>query len=108
MYKIKQYAYHEEAGSTTDLVGGVNIFNGLSVVQLGIQAPPATLFSINGVLTQANSGIEIGATGIFELDLKDSNTYITSLYIQLPEEYIDGNNVVKKDFDVIIDILYES
>lgn len=108
MYKIKQYSYHGEANSITELTGGVNIFDGLSVVQLGIQAPPATLFSINGVLAQADSGIEIGTTGIFELDLKDLNTYITSLYIQLPKEYINENNMILKDFDIIVDILYES
>lgn len=108
MYKIKQYSYHVEKDSVTELAGGVNIFDGLPVVQLGIQAPPATLFSINGALAQADSGIEIGTTGIFELDLKDLNTYITSLYIQIPKKYIDENNMAVKDFDIIVDILYES
>lgn len=106
MYKIKQFRYSNfnppplsenlflvnDAYSTT-----------YPVVQLGIQAPPGTKILINAVDTSANSDIEIGYTGIFELDLRDANTYITWLSIlNIPgfETY--------EEWEIFIDFLYET
>lgn len=51
-----------------------NVFNGLRIYQLGIQALPGTKFYING----STAPVVIGSTGIYELDL-NSFSPITSL-----------------------------
>ena len=92
MYKIAQKSKFVEKieDSTLEIVD----YN--KIVQLGIQAPSGSHFIINGENTDSNGDIEIGITGIFELDLKDTNTYITSVAVTAPV----GSQI-------IVDILYE-
>lgn len=117
MYKIAQIKYKSNSGENinsniinhnTNLLQLSNI-NSYSVVQMGIQAPPGTMIIINGLNIQSNNAIEIGQTGIFEINLKDNNTYISYLSMAIPSALLDSNNLLKegKVCDVIIDILYE-
>lgn len=104
MYKIGQFRYSSgktPAPINTNVfsVQGAQSAQVYPVLQVGIQAPAGTLILLNGLDSTANSDIEIGYTGIFELDLKNANTYITWLSIKSipnPENY-----------DIIIDFLYE-
>ena len=115
MYKIYQFNWHCIKGHTINNVsqiqGTVDIFGqGFgkhTIVQLGIQAPEGTLFTINAGSINTSSQIEIGDTKIFELDFKDSNTYITSLHLEVPSYLISNDGKAKQNFDVIVDILYE-
>lgn len=83
-----------------------NIFQGtLSqkvIVQLGIQAPPKTKFIINNFVDSYVTDIEIGTTGIFELDLRGANTGITNLVFRYIEEGSD-----EEPWTIQVDYLYE-
>lgn len=54
---VKQFKLIEPTNS--------NIFDGYSVIKVGIQAQPGTLFKLQGSATN----IEIGPYGIYELDV---------------------------------------
>ena len=68
-----------------------------SVSHLGIQASPGTTFFLNG----DNNPIQIGKTGIFEIDVTG---YGTINSIILTETSL---NTVNEDNGIIIDIIYE-
>ena len=110
LYKIHQFSYHylKDQVVNGEILANIDILKNYQVVQLGVQAPPGTTLLLNYTTTDFSSGIEIGDTGIFELDLKDSNTYITSLYLTIPFYLIGSGNKAKEDFDVLVDILYEN
>ena len=92
MYKIAQKSkFIEKIEESTLEITDYN-----KIVQLGIQAPPGSHFRINGENTDSNGDIEIGTTGMFELDLKDTNTYITSITV-----------TATVGSQIIVDILYE-
>lgn len=101
IYKIGQIQYDQQKLPTL----GENVFQNfgkMSVVQLGIQAPPGTRFLLNNTDFGIITDIEIGITGIFELDLKDANTIITWLSftkIQVPDNPAENWNI-------LIDFLY--
>lgn len=112
MYMIHQFNWHCLKGYTVPvgpLKGIDNIFKGEynTVIQLGIQAPSGTTFTINAGGVNTSSQIEIGDTGIFELDFKENNTYITTLHLAVPPYLINDNQQATENFDVIVDILYE-
>ena len=112
MYKIHQFNWHYRIADQVDniVLGQQDILqNYNTVLQLGIQAPPGTIFTINaGNNTSIGSAIEIGDTGIYELDLKDSLTYITTLALMVPSYlYATSTKQALEAFDVIVDILYE-
>lgn len=113
MYKIHQFSWHciarREIADVNLIKGVQNIFGGEfnTVIQLGIQAPSGTTFTINAEGINTSSIIEIGDTGIFELDFKESNTYITTLYLTAPSYLIDSKGKATDNFDIIVDILYE-
>lgn len=115
MYGIQQFSWHCLKGDSINDLGAIqsqkdilSLGNGYhTVIQLGIQAPPGTMFTINAGNSDIANKIEIGETGIFELDFKESNTYITTLYLSVPAYLINDQNKATKNFDVIIDILYE-
>lgn len=73
-----------------------------SIVKLGIQGLPGTIFYINeNILDQ---GIIIDHTGVYELDLKDTTLRLGMLYFD-PQSLI---NISKVDnATLIVDILYE-
>lgn len=117
MYGIHQFSWHYLKGDPINELGAIqsqkdilNLGTGNgyhTVIQLGIQAPPGTMFTINAGNSDIANKIEIGDTGIFELDFKESNTYITTLYLSVPAYLINNQNKATKNFDVIVDILYE-
>ena len=87
--------------------GNENIFKDILkeqkiIVQLGIQAPPKTKFVINNFVDSYVTDIEIGTTGIFELDLRGANTGITNLVFRYIEE---GSN--EEPWTIQVDYLYE-
>ena len=86
--RAKQYTYNSE---DTDWH---SILQGESVIALGMQGPAGTKFYLNG---NANDVITLGATGIYELDLRNGLGTITALNIQ-----------AEQSAKVMIDILYES
>lgn len=65
--------------------GSIKVFD-TPVVHLGIQGAPQTICTIN-----SQGKINIGPTGIFELDLENKGSYITS---------------VEAEAKVIIDVKY--
>lgn len=96
IYNIKQIV--------SDIKGINEVLNSQmspNTVQLGIQAPAGTQFFLNGT----KDAIEIGHTQIFELDLKDSNTYITNLYFPIQDGATTAEN--ENDNKIIVNILYE-
>lgn len=113
MYMIDQFSWHCIKGYTVSigpLKGTEDIFfkdEYRKVIQLGIQAPSGTVFTINASGANTSSQIEIGDTGIFELDFKESNTYITTLHLAVPSYLINDRQQATENFDVIVDILYE-
>jgi hypothetical protein len=76
VYKIGQIHFNNYNEPTLGNNIISRISNNAAVVQLGIQAPPGTIVLINNVDDSYISDIEIGVTGIFELDLRNSNTVI--------------------------------
>lgn len=112
MKKIKQFRYYGDGSprnypndaSTKITLGSLksgSIFgNYYPILQLGIQAPPGTKFYLNGAINP----VVIGATGIYELELKGI-TEITSLYFDY-----DGLNTINNKYNnqyLLIDIIYD-
>ena len=80
-----------------------NIFeNYSSISKLGIQAGPGTRFTLGS--TSNDYPIEIGLTGIYELDLEDYGyiNYLKFEKIELP--YIEKKG---EELPLLIDIVYE-
>lgn len=106
MKHIKQFRYYGEIDDRNypknivqygTLTSG-NIFRGLAISHLGIQALPGTEFYLNG----GNHSILIGDTGIYELEL-DRLGSITA--IRFSE---DSLLKIEEEEDVLlIDIVYE-
>lgn len=110
MRQIRQFRYYKDGDvrnlpatlTKNDLIN-YNIFSSCGVVyQLGIQAPPKTLFYLN----QSEHSIAIGITGIYELDLENLGIIRSIQFDQ--KTFIDED--VSRDIQengLIIDILYE-
>lgn len=103
--RIKQFRYYGDSHVDTyptDLTKiqlcEENILQGLGsgVIQLGIQAPPQTIFYLNSNQSHRNGGIVVGSTGIYELEVKNL-TYLTTL--QFDAETLPNN--------LIIDVIYQ-
>ena len=105
-YKIGQI--HFEEGKEPTLGNNIisQISQNVAIVQLGIQAPPGTIFLLNNVDNTSESDIEIGITGIFELDLRDANTAITWLSFEKINKPIDEEGNIKP-WNIQIDYLIE-
>lgn len=91
----KQFIITEETQGDS---GHNYIDNGTYAVALGIQGPPGLRFWINEDKANDDNSIELGRTGIYELDLSESGGHIISLKI-------DFNTLNKSK--VIIDLLKE-
>ena len=64
-------------GASSDLEQNKNILSNFgSVIKLGIQTLPGVIFYLNG---NFSSGIIIDHTGVYELDLRNTTTAISSL-----------------------------
>lgn len=98
-YRIQQLNYPPSlyAGN---LVSGSAFANCVPIVKLGIQSLPGTRFRFNTNL----EWIVLGATGIYELDLKDSAGSIIDL--KFDKQSIQNINDNKNAY-LIIDIMYE-
>lgn len=66
-------------------------------LQVGIRAPEGTLVSINC----HDNPIQIGPTGIYEIDLRNKNTYIFSLQFTNLNQILSANQVA------IVDLIEE-
>lgn len=73
-----------------------------SVVKLGIQTLPGTIFYINE--NSLDKGIVVDHTGVYELDLTDTTLRLGMLYFD-PLSLINISNV--DNASLIVDILYE-
>lgn len=82
IYNFYQIRYSSEGAAintpnTTiqSLTDGSVFYPYLPIFQLGIQAPPGTKVYLNN----NTSAVMIGHTGLFELDLNNTNTYISDI-----------------------------
>lgn len=66
-------------------------------LQVGIRAPQGTLISIN----KNNDPVQIGPTGIYEIDLRNKNTFIFSL------NFTNLNNILSNGQVAIVDLIEE-
>lgn len=104
--KIRQFRYYGENNSLNypsglakaQLVSGAAFQNCYPISQLGIQGIPGTKFYLNG----DKFPIVIGASGIYDLDIKNGFR-ITQL--QFAEEWVEKINT--NNYMLIVDILYE-
>ena len=103
-YRIGQIRFEEgkEPNIGDNVISQISQ-NNAAIVQLGIQAPPGTIFLLNNVDDTFVSDIEVGITGIFELDLRDANTAITWLSFQKINKPIDKNEPWNIQIDYLIE-----
>lgn len=94
MVKIKQFRYPDD---NTTINWTDNVFLDLDgeVTQLGIQAPSGTKFYLNGF----NNTLQVGCTGIYELDLEGLTT--------LTQLRFDGNSLANAQ-TIIVDVVYRT
>lgn len=91
---------YTEAINKSVLADGSIFVSYAPIIQLGVQTLPGTKFYLN-----ANTDpIIVGASGIYELDLSNTSTVITSLMFDLASLELISNN---PDGYLIIDIVYE-
>lgn len=91
---------YTEAINKSVLADGSIFVSYAPIIQLGVQTLPGTKFYLN-----ANTDpIIVGASGIYELDLSNTSTVITSLMFDLASLELISNN---PDGYLIIDIIYE-
>lgn len=109
---IKQFRYYSNSNALNqtsnnnvtieELLTGSFIEN-YSIVQLGIQSLPGTKFFLGSNLV--DSGIIIGQTGIFELDVNNLSSNIYGLRI----DPMSMKNIKDNPLGyIIIDLIYES
>ena len=107
--QLKQYRYYGNDNLLTEIpLGSIQdgnfIINNLMIVSLGIQSYPGMKFYVNQNASNLTNSIEIGATGIYEIDLNNEMPPISSIIITNDElEKINNDN--NKFF--IIDIIYK-
>lgn len=101
--KIKQFRFYGEGNSKNNYNGTLikyktgSIFDQVfPISQLGIQGPPGTRFYLNGSVNP----ITIGASGIYDLDIKNG---VTISGLEFDEESL--KRVTPNNF-LIVDILY--
>lgn len=104
---IKQFRYYGDGdnrnfpvGLTKDILIYENIFDGLSISQLGIQGRPNTILYLNN--SDRDFPIVIGETGIYEIDLQN---YGQIHSIQFHEDSLSEYTIGRDR--LLIDIIYE-
>ena len=95
MNKIHQFLFNKENERLNENILEVSGKKYFPVIKLGIQAPPGIRFTING-----GGKIEIGAYGIYELDLSGGLGKITD--ITFSDEKLLGESE-----KILVDIVYE-
>lgn len=91
---------YPETLTKTRLQSGTAFIEYTPIIQLGVQSLPGTQFRLNANLDP----IVVGTTGIYELDLADSSSVITSIQFEKKSlELIEAND----NAYLIIDIVYE-
>lgn len=98
-YKIQQLNYPPTLYSG-NLISGSAFANCVPIVKLGIQSLPGVRFRFNTNL----EWIVLGATGLYELDLKDSAGSIVDLKFDKQSIQVINDN---ENAYLIIDIMYE-
>lgn len=98
-YRIQQLNYPPNLYSG-NLVSGAAFANCVPIVKLGIQSLPGIRFRFNTNL----EWIVLGATGLYELDLKDSAGSIVDLKFDKQSIQVINDN---QNAYLIIDIMYE-
>lgn len=98
--KFQQFVYMNK-----DEINQENIFSSSQqVYKLGIQGYPGLKFLINTQQTkdtnQVSPNLIIGNTGIFEIDLEGTGSYITDLSFS-------DQTIIDLPSPIIIDIMYE-
>ena len=104
--KIRQFRYYGENNSLNypSSLTGIQLISGAAfqdcypISQLGIQSVPGTKFYLNG----DKFPIIIGASGIYDLDIKNGFR-ITQL--QFAKEWIE--KIENNNYMLIVDILYK-
>ena len=86
--------------SALDLASGEIFTDYTPIMQLGIQSQPGLKFNLNTNLDP----IVVGASGMYELDLTDTSSVLTSLTFE--KESLDLINSNPDGF-LIIDIVYQ-
>lgn len=102
-YNFAQVRYNQDGSNMSNttaanMISGAAFSNYQSIFQLGIQAPPGTIFYINGSSNQ----IIVGSSGIFELDLLNKTAISSLRFDSKSIAFIQENN---SSF-IIVDILY--
>lgn len=98
-YRIQQLNYPPNLYSG-NLVSGAAFKNCVPIIKLGIQSLPGVRFRFNTNL----EWIVLGATGLYELDLKDSAGSIVDLKFDKQSIQVINDN---QNAYLIIDIMYE-
>lgn len=95
---IKQFIYDETIKDTTPW--RTNLLQDMAVSHLGIQGAPGTKFCINN----ENNSIEIGATGIYEIDLGDISGISYLKFLNLVDNTSEDFSIDNK---IIVDVIYQ-
>lgn len=107
MRKVGQFFYSgSENLKTSDESERIRITEEIAfnapIIQLGVQAPPGFKFYVDN---DDNYPIEVGSTGIFEIELKDG-IQITDITFDRSE--LDIINQSKNSLYLIIDVIYDA
>lgn len=102
-YNFAQVRYNQDGSSMSnttarDMISGEAFSSYQSIFQLGIQAPPGTIFYINNNSNQ----IIVGSSGVFELDLLNKASIDSLKFDSKSIAFIQEND---SSF-IIVDILY--
>ena len=109
MKKMTQFRFYGNGSGknsplnlTTTKLNNDNIFAECgSISQLGIQAPPGTIFTLN----ESSAPIMVGKTGIYELDLEAIGRIHSIRFIEEDlEEYFADKELHNR---LLIDIVYD-
>ena len=109
--KIMQYRFFEENGNQNqpntsyemitknNLINGAIFSNRTPITQLGIQTLPGTKFYLNNSVDP----VEVGITGIYELDLDGQAEIVKLTFSETSMERIEENS----NGYLIVDVLYD-
>lgn len=102
-FSFAQVRYNQNGSSMSNtddqsMVSGNAFRNYKAIIQLGIQAPPGTIFYING----SDNKMMIGSSGVFELDLLNKTSISGLRFDQKSIDLVQENDSAF----IIVDILY--
>lgn len=113
---IEQYRYYGQGNSSnlpntlsyTDLTNENNVFTGKSIIQIGVQGYPGLKFYLNGAKDIFDTGVIIGPTGIYELNVNKESTITNLRFDENSLKPLDENtqNPIISMGGLIIDIMY--